>query len=565
MFSLEARPRSLTATLPAGEFDGNRAVALGKGMAERFGARAAGSRQDAAAAAYVAGQLERYGFAPRVDRFRATTTLGERRLVNVIGERVGAIDRKIVLLASRDGVPGRSARVGAVETGVMLELARVLDGRSPRHTIVIASVGGGPIGAAGAARWARGAAREALVDAVIVLRNLAIERPRARSVLAASNRARLPNQTLLLTAQRAVVDELGVRVTGEPLFGQIARLAFPAALGEQAVIGATGLNTVALSPGGEPLVPPAELAAASPALRSTVTGYGRATLRTLTALDAGASKGAFAKPRTALVARDKLVPGWAVALFTGCLLLPLLVAAVDAFARARRQGAAIGRAIGRPPLFAVPPFIGVLAARVSAAIGIGPAAPSAPPDLAVASPGTATIALTVAIILLVGCGWAGAILFARARRMGAEYDCALALWICAEAVLVWLISPFAALLALPAAHLLLLMLLAETRPPRPAITALVVIAIVPAAAVLGYYVSVFAIPVGDIAWWLELLVAAGHTPIIQLAAIALFAGTTAAATAHLLRGATEEDRSGAIGGRLPLIRPARERGGVNLR
>ena len=62
---------------------------------------------------------------------------------------------------------------------------------------------------------------------------------------------------------------------------------------------------------------------------------GRATLRTLTALDRGPRP--EHGPRSYLTVVSQVVPGWLLSLLAITFLLPALVAAVDAFARARRQ------------------------------------------------------------------------------------------------------------------------------------------------------------------------------------------------------------------------------------
>ena len=69
--------------------------------------------------------------------------------------------------------------------------------------------------------------------------------------------------------------------------------------------------------------------------RAPLQSFGRAALRTVTALDAAPPIPA-ARPRTS-ASRRKILPGWAVRLVTGLLILPALFAAVDGFARVRRR------------------------------------------------------------------------------------------------------------------------------------------------------------------------------------------------------------------------------------
>src|SRR5207249_4419352 len=69
---------------------------------------------------------------------------------------------------------------------------------------------------------------------------------------------------------------------------------------------------------------------------NTIGTLGRATLRAVTALDQSDSPPAHG-PGGYLTAVSKVLPGWVLSLFAGTLLLPALVAAVDALARTRRR------------------------------------------------------------------------------------------------------------------------------------------------------------------------------------------------------------------------------------
>src|SRR6185436_8649427 len=103
--------------------------------------------------------------------------------------------------------------------------------------------------------------------------------------------------------------------------------------GEQGVLLARELPAIALSIGGDRAP-----AAGAPISRERLTQLGRAALRTVTALD-GAPRGRPVNARASsadLVTSRKVLPGWAVRLFVGALLLAPLVVAVDALAAVRR-------------------------------------------------------------------------------------------------------------------------------------------------------------------------------------------------------------------------------------
>jgi hypothetical protein len=63
---------------------------------------------------------------------------------------------------------------------------------------------------------------------------------------------------------------------------------------------------------------------------------GRAALRLASALDSAAEKPEHG-PRSYVAVSRKVLPGWVLAMLAATLLLPALVASVDAYARARRR------------------------------------------------------------------------------------------------------------------------------------------------------------------------------------------------------------------------------------
>ena len=82
-----------------------------------------------------------------------------------------------------------------------------------------------------------------------------------------------------------------------------------------------------LSASGE--LPPAADASVD---ATRLQGFGRATLRTLTALDQGHAIGSES-PSLDLVITRKVLPLWAIRLLVAVLLLPAMLTAADALAR----------------------------------------------------------------------------------------------------------------------------------------------------------------------------------------------------------------------------------------
>ena len=135
-FSLHDRPRGIATTLAPDAFDGSAASRTLDGLARAFPDRRPGSVGDNALAARVrAGFIRSFGAdRVRVRRFHARTIDGERDLLNVIAERPGRSERRIVVLAHRDAV-GRGAKADLSGTAGLLELADVFAGRpAPRTT-----------------------------------------------------------------------------------------------------------------------------------------------------------------------------------------------------------------------------------------------------------------------------------------------------------------------------------------------------------------------------------------------------------------------------------------------
>src|SRR5436853_6343014 len=104
MFSLQNRPSAVPQALAADIlFDGHVALTDTKRLAAAVPDRRAGGAGDRLTAAQVAARLRAEHFTVTVDRFSDD----DKHLVNVIGRRVGATTRQLVVVAPRDrtGVP----------------------------------------------------------------------------------------------------------------------------------------------------------------------------------------------------------------------------------------------------------------------------------------------------------------------------------------------------------------------------------------------------------------------------------------------------------------------------
>src|SRR5680860_1559277 len=327
MFSIESRPRPLPQGLAADVvYDGDQALTTLRSLDRAGRDRRPGTVGDRAAGAQMARGLRDRGFSVSRDRF----DVEDKQLVNVVGRRAGRSRREVVVVAARDAAGVPDAGVSGADTAALLEIARVYAGRPSNKTVVLASVDGSGLGEEGTARLAGQLAGPEQVDAVLVLSGLGVptrERPEVVSWSGDTTRAGLG---LRRTVVESLREEVGEVAGGAGPAGQLARLAFPLGVGAQGVLLERGYDAVRISGDGE--LPDGSGIEPERVDRERLEGLGRATLRSLTALDAGPRP--EHGPGTYVTAVSQVVPGWVLSLLSLTLILPALVAGVDAFARA---------------------------------------------------------------------------------------------------------------------------------------------------------------------------------------------------------------------------------------
>ncbi|MBJ7347091.1 MAG: hypothetical protein JHC87_00820 [Thermoleophilaceae bacterium] len=516
MFSLEPQPRPVAPSLQPPAFSGIRVANAAATLQERYGARQEGSSQDAAAAGFVKRQLLANDFTAHSYATTARTVDGRRALTNVVGVRPGLTDRRLVVVASRDGLRGNFEAVGAYETAALLEMSRVIEGRSLRHTVVLASTDGGVSGGAGAAELAH--QLKGPIDAVFVLRNLPAAKTIGRPVLADTNRRLVPATGLIRSVDAAYRAELR-RSTGQrSLPAQLVRMGFPLALGEQAAIAEGGLGAVALSPAGEPLVVPGSQAAAS------AGSSGRALLRTMIALDARNTSNPLQRPVVKL--GDKQIPSLPLVLLIAALTLPLLVIAVDSWARARRRRELSARGVAAPLVALVPLLAVLLALRALGVVGAIDA-PAFAPDPAAYTGGFVLVLGVIFCLLAVFGIFAVGRLSAHAANAGGEAG--LALWLAFFTLAAFALNPVATAFALPLIHVTMLMLLSDENPRTLQVVPLVTVAATPLIFALLYFPIALQMGPPQSIWFATTLLAGGFiSPVALLVEAAILAGVTAA-------------------------------------
>ena len=517
-FSLTNQPGALRSSLAPDAFSGQNVFATMHAIARREPVRPPGSAADDALASQVARTLGPTGdgFSVANDRFVARTADGSRLLRNVIATRPGTQSGAIVIVASRDstGSPGLAGESG---TATLLELGRDLAGETLQRSVVLASTSGSQ-GTAGAARLA--SALPGPIDAVIVLGDLAGSDPRQPVVIPWSTRQAIAPPMLRNTLAAALSAQSSVSSRDAPVLGQLAHLAFPLTISEQAPFAAAGAPAVQLSlsgetgpTGSEPIAGPGQLDA-----------VGRAVLSTITALDGGPE---VAAPSAYALIDGKVVPGWAISLFVLALIVPVALTTVDGLARARRRGHLIGRSV-LTVLGAAVPFalaIGVvLAGRLVGLIPVVPPGPVGPSVIAVGGAGIAVLVVAALVALGAGVGVRAAFVAlrgagaprstrdSRARavdRSGDGLAAAMLLVVCAVTLLIWLQNPFAAALLVPALHLWLWAMDSDLPLPLSARLGMIALGAVPAAGLVVYYGNSLGFTPPALVWEAVLLLA-GH-------------------------------------------------------
>jgi hypothetical protein len=545
MFSFESRPRPLPQGLAADVlFDGAQAAQLAARIATDSPDRRAGTPGDRATADLVADAFAARGFTggrpgrPQLQRF----THAGHDLVNVIGYRAGSSRRLIVIVAARDAATVPEAPGSAADTAALMQLARVFQGRPSEKTLLLASVDGSNLGEVGTTELISDLPAPESVDAVLVISDLGAHTSRGSLLQAWSNDSTRPGIGLQRTAANSIREEVGSSAGGSGAFGQFARLSFPIGVGAQGVLLEAGYDAVRISGSGE--LPPDGDGPVEAIDEDRLGMLGRATLRTITAVDQGGRP--QHGPKSYVQAVSQVLPGWVISLLAGALLLPVLVASVDAFARARRRQVDVLRWLRWVAAW-VAPFLAALAlAQFLALVGATPAPPPAPvpPDVlpldGAALGVLAGVAVAMVLALLLG-RWLAARPDPELRdpvEPGAGV--ALALAIAAGSLLLWLVNPYAGLLAVPAAHLWMLTVLTRPRPPRRLRAVLIGVGVAPAALVAIYYM--FALSVNPLhgAWYL-LMMLAGHSVGIVLALIGCLMLAAACGTAEIAWRSPDED------------------------
>ncbi len=430
-------------------FTGETALDLANRMSVTAATREPGTPNDESAARFVEqelsqvprarGRVQRQPFEARVDG-RAVRL---RNVYLAVPGPAGAPRRAgVVIVATRDTPPGVAA--GASATAVLIRLAQLSATTAHERPHLFVSVDGGTLGHAGL-RWFLHRFSAFPIAAVI-----AIEDPEAGGgddlhVWSAGQTGKQA-RGLAEIAETAVSRAGGNPVSLPPLGQQLLRLAVPQTSGPQGAAIAEGIPAVTLA--GRPERP---LAGGEPAGPERLTLIGDAASNLLGALDVierppapDASLRMAGKTLRPTVGRFALL----------LLALPVLAAAFDGAARMRRARVPLGGSLAALPRRVAPFLAALVAGYALVLVGLMPGSAAGAPPQPAAVPFDARGGLGLAIMLVAGVATWGVLRrgLRRPRATPAGEAVAALLVLAVLMIVAWIVTPFALLLALPAAH-----------------------------------------------------------------------------------------------------------------
>jgi hypothetical protein len=506
-FSFQNQQGPLGATLAPDAFNGQNAYRDATNLSQHYRHRPAGSASDAAIGDEIAQRLRIDDFSVSRQSFRAPTPSGTRTLENVIGVRSGSSSGSIVVIAHRDAT-GSPAKIEASGTGVLLDLARVLSGETLNHTVVLASTSGST-GAAGATQLIR--SLPGPIDAVLVLGDMASRTTRPPLVVPWSDAQQVAPPLLRNTVAGALANQTGLGTGGTSLIGQFVHLAFPLTVTEQGTFNSHGVPAVLLSASGE-RTPGSD----EPLSLAQIGQFGRTTQDAVSALDSGRP---MPGPSAYLLVGGNVVPAWAVRLLVLGLIVPVLGATIDAFARTRRRGHAVGPWAGRVLAAGVPLALGVAIVLFAKAVGLlemAPPAAAAAGAVPIGTTGAVLLGVIVGVIMIVF--WLLRLTGVLTRANGDPgASAALLIVLCALAIAIWVTNPFAAALLVPALHLWMWVLMPQTRMHPVLRGSLFILGLAPPLLVLTYYMVTLGFNPITLVWTGTLMIASGQIgPVVAL-------------------------------------------------
>jgi hypothetical protein len=270
---------------------------------------------------------------------------------------------------------------------------------------------------------------------------------------------------------------------------------------------------------------------------------GRTALRFVSALDASRAAPPHG-PRTYVLAGGGVLPGWALSLLAAGLILPPLVASVDALARAGRRREPITRWLAWVWFGTLPFALGLGLADLLVLVGLAKDAPPTPLDPSLAAADGRALADLIAVSLTIIVAWV--LLRTPVVRRGPKLPdasapgagVATALGLCVVAVATWFLNPVAALLFAIPLNCWMLAVLSGVRPASRAW--LLVLGLLPLALVGATYMHELALGPLDALWYAFVLVTGGQVGVLMTLLACVVGGLFGATVAIVIARARTE-------------------------
>jgi len=437
-------------------FDGDRAMASLRDVAQRFPSRTAGSGADARCAAWLADQLRGLGLEPHVDEFTAAVNGQEVTLRNVWAAAPGGPGGAIVVLAGRDSPPRSTQGADNNASGIaaVLELARVYATTSHAHTIVFLWTDGDTLGDLGAEEFAARCSGQRTL-AVICLRQIAGHGAKALSLNGWSVTPDVAPPWLWILARAAAHVESNLRAPLPHVGAQLMRLALPATPGGQSPFVSRGVPALSISCAGATRDPAADTV--DTVSVETLAKVGKTADRMVVTLDAGPEIPPPHGPRL-FFSRYRDLGGGFVAYSFIVLAVPLALVTIGLWVQLVRRHTGVAVAWLRLALRLVPWYATLGIVYLANLVGLLPRSPGAvvPPESAVAHSPRYLRVILLALFLAVTYHYAMAIEHRLARRRPAAPIAIVTTahtTLLAMAVVLAALNPFSLVLVLPAAAL----------------------------------------------------------------------------------------------------------------
>lgn len=510
MFSLQPIPEPIEAPVSTPDFDGSEAARLARSIAASSPARKPGSGDDAAVADLV---RERFAAIESgevaVQELDSSFEGSDVTLQNVVLTLPGESEEVLLVLAHRDSASGPGAASSAASTAALIALAEDLGASRRNRTIVVASTAGGSDGADGARELVSSIPAPDGYAAGIALSQMGVAEPEKPVVVAPDPDGGSAPVKLVETAAALAEPRFGPGVARDGGFGQLARLAVPAAIGEGVALSEAGIDAVTITGNGERLVAEGADQADDVSSETLAQTGGLALALALSIDEAALSPAEADAPASYVRLGDNLIPGWALTLLGAALIVPGLVAAVDTWLRERREGpAAARRSIPWAAERILIPLLPLLLLYALALVGLAPD-PSFPfePDRFPFGAG--------AITLIVALGIAAALSSLLVRPMRTPLDAGPTLLAASAGVLsgvslagVWALNPYLGLLLAPLAHVWLLAARGEGSPRLGLVIGAIVVGFIPVIAALVVVATQLELGL-SLPWYLLLLTTSG--------------------------------------------------------